>query len=291
MGHGAYHPPRSAKGGSFAKFLWSRDDGPSGPAFALPSPMLDRSTLRTHVLRAVRRSAAAALVAAALVVPAVPASAGERILLVGNSFTTGIKQRLRSVARSAGHDASIKVRAMNGWTLADHAASAKTLRTIQATDWMTVVLQEQSLGIFASRYPAARALDAEIARTGARTTFFMTWRDRDASLLFWDPLLGVVGGDYGYVPITFELGAALAPVGWAFREAMLEDATLDLWGLDGHHSSERGRYLAALVLFATIYGESPVGLWASPALTPEEALRDQLLVERLVFSDPARWNL
>jgi hypothetical protein len=64
-----------------------------------------------------------------------------------------------------------------------------------------------------------------------------------------------------------------------------------LWGPDGHHSSERGRYLAALVVFAAIYGESPVGLRASPWLTAEQVLHDQLLVERVVLGNPAEWNI
>jgi hypothetical protein len=241
-----------------------------------------------------RRRILATALALALALPgllastAAPATARDSILLVGNSFTAGIKSRLRMLARSAGRDVAIGVCAGDGFTLAHHAASRSSLAKIHSRDWQTVVLQEQSKGIDIERYPAARVLDAEIA---GRTVFFMTWRDRGALLADYDTLRGQPGGDTGYVPIAFELGAAVAPVGWAFRELLVEDALTDLWGRDAHHANDRGRYLAALVLYAAIFGESPVGLWMHPALPEEQAYHDQLLVERLVFDDPAQWNI
>jgi hypothetical protein len=45
------------------------------------------------------------------------------------------------------------------------------------------------------------------------------------------------------------------------------------------------------VLYATIYAESPVGLWASPRLTAEQVLHDQLLAERVVLAYPSQWNI
>jgi len=230
----------------------------------------------------------ATLVVAAIVANPDPAPARDSVLLVGNSFTAGLKGKLRMLVRSAGRDMAIGVCAGDGYTLADHASSASSLRKIHSRDWRAVVLQEQSKGIFEERYPAARTLDDEIA---GQTVFFMTWRDRGAPLEDYDTLRGIPGGSTGYVPIAFELDAPIAPIGWVFRELLAEDPAAELWGHDGHHASERGRYLAALVLYATLYGESPVGLWISPGMTEEAAFHDQVLVEEVVLGHSADWNI
>jgi len=243
--------------------------------------------------RFVRVRACVAFLAAALglAADATPSWSRDRVLIIGNSFTGGIRTNLRMLTRSALRDTYVKVRASDGWTLNDHAVSRSTLRKLRTSEWNSVVLQDQSDGIFAERYPGARTLDGEIAAVGGRTVFFMTWGDRDDEFDVYDALRGVPGGEEGYVPIAFELDAVVAPVGWAFRELLLEEPDAEVWSVDGHHASERGRYLASLVLYAAIYGESPVGLWATPKLTAEQALHDQLLAERVVLEHPTDWNL
>jgi hypothetical protein len=238
--------------------------------------------------------ASVVLAGAALLLPCVsatPAWSRDRILLVGNSFSRGLKSPLRYLARSALRDVSVSASARNGFTLELHSTSRQSLRRLRSAEWHSVVLQEQSDGIDEERYPFARTLDAEARALGARTVFFMTWADEDDPLEEFDKLRGVPGGTEGYVPIAFELDAALAPVGWVFRELLAEEPGADLWDLDGHHASERGRYLAAITLYAVIYNESPIGLWASPRLSPEQCLADQQLVERVVLDRPGDWNL
>ena len=241
--------------------------------------------------RAVRACIVPLVVTAALLAAPSPASARDLILLIGNSFSSGLRGDFRRIVRSAGRDAAFSVRAVKGYSLELHLASGATLDRIQSKPWNVVVLQEQSDGFTSDRYPFARLLNDEIAATGARTMFMMTWRNRDADLADYDSLRGVPDGDEGYVPIAFELGAAIAPAGWAFRESVIDDPSVDLWGDDGHHAGERGRYIAALVLYTAIYAESPVGLWFSPHMTPAEALRDQQVVESVVLGNPTDWNI
>ncbi|HYC56269.1 MAG TPA: hypothetical protein VEL28_15140 [Candidatus Binatia bacterium] len=214
-----------------------------------------------------------------------------KILLVGNSFTTGIKPYLISIIRSSGRDATVVARAVDGWTVEQHVGSAKTLAKIQSKKWDAVVVQEQSLGEFHVRYPAARAIDAQISAAGGRTIFMMTWRDRGAPLVSYDALRGAPGEDVGYVPIAHELGAPVAPVGWVYREQLLGNPSVDLWGTDGHHANERGRYLAALSIYCAVFGESPVGLWAPPGFSPQQNLHDQQTVEKVALSNPSEWMI
>ncbi len=222
---------------------------------------------------------------------ATPAWSRDRVLLIGNSFSRGLKSQLRDIARSAMRDVSVSTSSRNGYTLELHSTSRASLRRLRAGGWHTVVLQEQSDGIDEERYPFARTLDEEIELVGARTVFFMTWADEEDPLEDFDTLRGVPGGTEGYVPIAFELDAALAPVGWVFRELLVEEPGAELWDSDGHHASDRGRYLAAITLYAVIFSESPVGLWAHPRLPPDQVLHDQQLVESVVLGHPDDWNL
>jgi hypothetical protein len=235
--------------------------------------------------------AALLLASSVLLGAASPAWSRDSVLIVGNSFTRGLRRDLGLLLRSAGRDAEVQVRGGNGRTLEHHLRSAATLRKIHSKAWTAVVLQEQSDGMLGERYPSARALDAEITAVGSRTMFLLTWADRDDDLDMYDFLRGHPDGSEGCVPIALELGAGIAPVGWAFREAFLEDAAVDLWASDSHHASRRGQYLAALVLYASIFGESPVGLAPSRKGTPAQSLHDQMLAEAVVLGDPTAWNL
>ncbi len=242
-------------------------------------------------------AALAALLATAFVefVEAEPAYArrpiDSRILLIGNSFSRGLKPRLKSLIRSAGGNPLIKSVAKNGATLASHVSSATTLSRISSEPWDYVLLQEQSLGIFNVRYPAARTLDAYIAANGSQSMFFMTWRDRDDALTAYDSLRGVPGGEVGYVPIATELGAPLAPIGWAFRNVVERGLYTGLWAKDAHHAGSAGRYLAACVIYASVFGKSPEGLWAPGSLDPAEASYYQSLAAETVFTEADVWNV
>lgn len=57
-----------------------------------------------------------------------------------------------------------------------------------------------------------------------------------------------------------EIGALVLPVGAAFKEAyrMRPDIKLQM-GYDGNHPTVAGQYLAAAVIYASLYGRSPVG--------------------------------
>jgi hypothetical protein len=66
---------------------------------------------------------------------------------------------------------------------------------------------------------------------------------------------------------SYELAAddvdgLLFPAAAAFRNALGRDPSLSLY-LDGLHASREGAYLVALVMYATIFDRTPVGLPAS----------------------------
>ena len=65
-----------------------------------------------------------------------------------------------------------------------------------------------------------------------------------------------------YGTVGDDLGIDVAPVGAAWAAARVEHPEIDLWQPDGSHPSAAGTYLAACVLYATIFGASPEGLGA-----------------------------
>ena len=81
-----------------------------------------------------------------------------------------------------------------------------------------------------------------------------------------------------HVSIAQSEPACVAPIPQAFDLALARDPTLTLHAADGNHSAPAGAFLAALVLYATITGLSPLDLPALP----------QYPVERIDATNTAR---
>ena len=63
-----------------------------------------------------------------------------------------------------------------------------------------------------------------------------------------------------YVSVGNEVGALVIPVGLAFEESYRRRPDFRLHkDYDGSHPNMNGTYLAACVVFASLYGKSPVG--------------------------------
>jgi hypothetical protein len=72
---------------------------------------------------------------------------------------------------------------------------------------------------------------------------------------------GLTGGlDGAYFDLAKELGAQVAPVGMAWKQALAADPRLALHEPDKSHPNPTGSYLAACVFYATLLDKSPVGL-------------------------------
>ncbi len=191
----------------------------------------------------------------------------KRILFIGNSFVDfngGIDSYLRKMAPNT---VASRI-APGGYTLKHHWNDAKTLDVIRSGGWDVVVLQEQSQTSVvnaADFFDYARKLDSEIKRVGAETILFMTW-ERPDSIRF-----GVTTENLAraYQTLGQQLGAKVASAGIAFSRVLHERPTLNLYSRDGH-PTVTGTYLAACVLYQTIFRQSPVGNSYSAGITEEE---------------------
>jgi hypothetical protein len=86
------------------------------------------------------------------------------------------------------------------------------------------------------------------------------------------------------------LGLAVAPVGWAFRQVMLDEPPLHyLFESDYNHPSVRGSYLMACVFYGVLYGEPSLGVAFYAGMEREEARALQAAADQVVFDSSAPW--
>jgi hypothetical protein len=204
---------------------------------------------------------------------------GIDVLFVGNSLTfqNDMPGILKALLDSAGLESRIESFAPGGWGLQDHWVSGRSRELIANGGWDVVILQQgpsategrpsllEYTPLFAGE---ARAVGAEIG-------LYMVWPAEER-------LFDFQGVSDSYRMAAESVDGLLFPVGEAWRAAWRRDPDFDLYGEDRFHPSPAASYLAALVFFEQLTGQSPVGLPAvidfelvfteDIVLTREEAL-------------------
>jgi plastocyanin len=245
-----------------------------------------------------------------------------RVLLMGNSYTqaNALDVITRHILDETVPDPVTARLTSGGLTLADHAHRArssgslwnKTLNGHFNRDH--VILQDQSQipgfptsdQYWKASLAGAKVLDGMIEEVGAETVLMMTWGRRDGDLS--NPSLypnftamqdRLENGYQWYAEnlSTPERPVYIAPVGLAFKH--IHDEIVDsggdptqpgtlfhsLYSSDGSHPSKSGSSLAAAVLYATLTGNSPVGLQDGTGLTIQRRLALQEAAEATVFNE------
>jgi hypothetical protein len=196
-----------------------------------------------------------------------------RVLFVGNSYTfvNDLPSLVRKLASAAGEATRLEAvqECPGGSTLKQHWESGRAAALLHEShfDWM--VMQDQSEVPSFERnqlerdmYPYVEKLYQAARDERTRTLLYMTWGHRDG-----DPR-NVRGDDYaamqrrletGYETIAGRLRLPVAPVGVAWKRAVSTPGVPSLWAADGSHPSVAGSYLAACVLYQSLYGHTPLG--------------------------------
>jgi hypothetical protein len=207
------------------------------------------------------------------------------VLFVGNSFTSvnDLPTMVGELAKAAGEDRALRVgRCLHdGFRLKDHWEKGEAIRALGEGKWELVVLQEQSAVPSFDRERRAALMDAvarkfheEALRSKARVVLYMTWgyRDGDRRNRPGDTYAEMQARlERGYREVARELGAAVVPVGEAWRIARQQAPGLGLWAHDGRHPSPAGTYLAACTFYGALYEKTPVGNPYTAGLSLEEA--------------------
>ena len=199
----------------------------------------------------------------------------DKILFVGNSFTfwnNGLEHHIEQLAGSANPPLVIEADSIvkGGAPLETMWEYTKARELIGEGDYDVVVLQEDIPETDVDTFHEhARRFDAEIKETGAEPVLFMAW---SYERLGWITMEEIA---QAHRDIATELGVDVAPVGLAWQRAMEERPELDMYDSDEEHPSIYGTYLAVNVVYATVFGKSPIGLAYLPSegggVTEEEA--------------------
>ena len=175
-----------------------------------------------------------------------------RVLFVGNSLThtNGLPRVFQSIAATAGFEVEVAGETLRNANLRNHFEGG-ALDRIRGERWDYVVLQEAFFVSDTERLTKySRLFDTEIRKAGAKTVLFLHWAaprspDKQAAM---DQLFGSLGR---------ELGAVVAPVGPAWRNALGKNLYVyDLYNQDGMHPAHLGTYVAACVFFSTLFDQA-----------------------------------
>lgn len=193
-----------------------------------------------------------------------------RVLFIGNSYTyvNDLPMVIADLAAAAHETRRFEpeVVLVGGATLEGHIVGHDALPAIARGRWDDIVLQEQSTRPITDPEKMLRdvkTLADAAKKVNAKLVLYETWA-REAAPATQDSLTHV------YRRAASDVGATIAPVGevWSAFRAQEGKAPAGAHSLlfrdDGSHPSPIGTYVAATVMYETLYDKTPVGL---PAIT------------------------
>ncbi len=194
-----------------------------------------------------------------------------RILFIGNSFTYHNKmpQMVDSIATSQKRAVSITTVVKGGQRLSGHLQNERLHQLLKKGGWDFVVIQEQSTDpalptaqVVEKVYPSAHALDSLImaGSPDAKVIFFMTWGHKYGyrePMPEYPPMNSYEGMQHrlitSYLEMAYDNDALCAPVGMAWKRVREERPDVVLYNNDCYHPSRIGSYLAANVIYTTMF--------------------------------------
>ncbi len=185
-----------------------------------------------------------------------------RVLFIGNSLTyaNDLPAMIEALAEATKQKRFIyRSVAFPNLSLQDQWERGEAQKAIAQGKWDVVVLQQGPSALAESRQSLlayTRLFANKIRASDAKPALYMVWPAEARS------------SDFERVVESYKLAAdevkgILLPVGQAWREAWKRDAKLQLYAEDRFHPSVTGSYLAALVIYEKLFGQSPIGLPAS----------------------------
>lgn len=186
------------------------------------------------------------------------AAADLRVLMMGNSHTStaDLPQQLKAMLRAGRPARSVAVAVAPEWMfLEERSVHAPSLALLRSQRWSAVVLQAQKYstsGQFSYSTDGAKLLVQASRGQQAVPLLFPEWPRRgvDETARIYDL----------HVSIAQAQPACVAPIGQAWDLAGQRHPALRLHEADGNHAALPGAYLTALMLYATLTGESPRAL-------------------------------
>lgn len=213
------------------------------------------------------------------------------ILFIGNSFTYGamapivhlhggVPKLFEAIAVAKGRTVATSAVTAGGKNWAYHLAQPVTAKALNAKPWNWVVLQDFSseptrAGNVSEFLHDGETFSARIAQASPRTGIILyeTW-PRPAGLFYHTAPGNALSGPeqmmddlhqaYGHLRDNLAAedksrDVRVALVGTAFARSEAEYPEINLNAIDAHHATAEGYYLAALVIYETVYHDSAKG--------------------------------
>ena len=219
-----------------------------------------------------------------------PATADISLLFMGNSHTSvnDLTRMVADMVRAGKPGKTVASIEAPGWMfLEDRLHDTPSINLLRSQQWSFVILQAQKYsesGQFQYSTEEAQELVRMSRTQHAVPIMFPEWPRRgiDETQRIFDL----------HVSIAQAEPACVAPIPQAFDLALARDRTLTLHAADGNHSAPAGAFLAALVLYATITGLSPLDLPALPQYpvsTSVQATLRAIAAETVQTVPPRMW--
>ena len=212
------------------------------------------------------------------------------LLFMGNSHTAvnDLPGMVTAMVRAGKPGKTVgSIQSPGGMFLDERLSYAPSVNLLRSQDWSFVILQAQKYSSTGTvQYSTEEAQEwVRMSRAQhAVPIMFPEWPRRgiDETQRIFDM----------HVSIAQAEPACVAPIPQAFDLALARNPTLILHDPDGNHSSSAGAFLAALVLYATITGLSPLDLPPLPqfsvATSVQATLRD-IAAETVLTVPPRMW--
>ena len=212
------------------------------------------------------------------------------LLFMGNSHSSfnNLQGMVVAMVSPSHPGASVEAIAAPGsMFLEERYSHADSLAVLQGQDWSFVILQAQ-------KYSTSGCC---VYSTEEAKAFVRLAREQNAvPILFpeW-PLRGVNETMPSYdlhVSIAQAEPACVAPIGQAWDLSLQRHPSLELYAADGNHSNPAGAFLAALILAATITGDSPLdvpGLAGFGVSADDQALLRAVAADTVSAWPPRQW--
>lgn len=230
-----------------------------------------------------------------------------RMLWIGNSYTffNDLPSTVRSIAASQGMRLSITTVVKGGEHLSGHLRNPRLHELLKRGGWDYVVVQEFSAGPAADTrtvartvYPYAKTIDSLAVKYSpeAKVVFYMTWGHKYGNVYKNGYALD---DDYqtmqerlktSYLEMAHDNGAWCAPVGMAWQTVRKEHPEYVLYAPDCFHPSPVGSYLAANVIFTTIW-QRPYQTGVCCGLPEEQAEILQQTAQKTVLENMPLLNI
>ena len=221
-----------------------------------------------------------------------PLARADDVLFIGNSFTFGatapavqknggVPRLFAEIAAAKGRTVSTSAVTSGGKDWAWHLAQPATDEALNSKPWTWVVLQDYStrptrLGKVDQFIHDGETFSEKIAQNSphAGIVLYETWA-RPAGAFYLsktgfgpEQMMGDLHESFGRLRDDLagknpNREARVAPVGTAFARDAAKYPAINLDAFDHHHTNAEGYYLAALVIYETIYHDSAKGAPAS----------------------------